>query len=483
MANSSDISMAHLLAPYNPWWIAPHGAWRDDIPSFRRPVLAELVQDIASLRQIISVTGPRRVGKTTVLLQLVVHLLDACGVAPERILYFSLDDPALFASPELQATILERLIEHRHLGPGQRGPVHYFLLDEVQRLPRWELFLKKYYDLKYPIRFIVSGSASSPIFRKSRESLLGRIKDRHLLPFSFREFCLFRFHQGGEPVFAEVLSRYGRLRGLLIEGRGEEALGLLRQLDTDLTRFRGRLDELAADYWREGGFPEVWAINDVVRKQEYLWDNYVKKVLFEDLAVLKEYRKPENIARLILYLLANPGIEMNVSTIARQAGVNRQTVAANLPLLEMTDLVRRIRKFRAQPLRVREGNFKSYVVDLALRNAVMKSWNAIPGDDALLGLYAENVVANHLATWPEAIEVAYYREKSGREVDFVVTMGGEVRLPVEVKHRRQAEEPKGLTHFMGRYGARLGVVVTRERRAEFRGKVLYVPLQHFLLVS
>jgi len=483
MSNNDDISMGHLLAPYNPWWVAPQGPWREDVPSFKRPILADLAEDIASLRQIISVTGPRRVGKTTVLLQLVIHLLDACGVAPERILYFSLDDPALFASPGLQASILERLVEHRGLERGRRGPVHYFLLDEVQRLPRWELFLKKYYDLNYPIRFIVSGSASSPIFRKSRESLLGRIKDRHLLPFSFREFCLFRFHREGDPVFAEVLSRYRRLRGLLIESRGEEALDLLRQLDTELTRFRSRLDELAMDYWREGGLPEVWAINDVVRKQEYLWDNYVKKVLFEDLAVLKEYRKPENIARLILYLLANPGIELNVSTIARQAGVNRKTVAANLPLLEMTDLVRRIRKFRAQPLRVREGNFKSYVVDLALRNAVMKSWGAIAGDDTLLGLYAENAVANHLATWPEAIEVTYYREKSGREVDFVVAMGGAARLPVEVKHRRQAEEPRGLTRFMERYGAPLGIVVTRERRAELRGRVLYVPLRYFLLVS
>jgi predicted AAA+ superfamily ATPase len=482
MSNDSRIPLGHLLAPYNPWWVAPTGAWRQDLPSFERPILAELEQDVASLPQMVSVTGPRRVGKTTLLRQLVVHLLDRCRVAPEHILYFSLDDPAVFTSPELQDTILERLIEHRHVQPEAREPVHYFLLDEIQRLPRWELFLKKYYDLHYPIRFVVSGSASSPIFRGSRESLVGRVKDRHVLPFSFREFCLFQFQRTEDKPFGEILSRYTRLRSLLVENRGDEALALLRQLDMDLIRFRSKLDEHILAYWRDGGFPEVWEINDVVRKQEYLWDNFVKKVLFEDLAVAVRYRKPENVARLILYLLANPGVELNTANIAREAGVKRQIVEDNLPLLEMTDLVQRVRKFRSQPLRVREGNFKCYVVDLALRNAVMKSWNAIPGDDRLLGLYAENLVANHLAAWPQAIEVAYYREKD-REVDFVVTCGGDARLPVEVKHQRQAEEPRGLLHFMSRYHVPLGLVVTREQRLDLRGRVLYIPLRYFLLAS
>ena len=47
----------------------------------------------------------------------------------------------------------------------------YLFLDEIQRFARWELCLKKFYDLKTPVRFVVSGSANAPIFKKSRESL------------------------------------------------------------------------------------------------------------------------------------------------------------------------------------------------------------------------------------------------------------------------------------------------------------------------
>lgn len=58
----------------------------------------------------------------------------------------------------------------------------YVFLDEIQRFGRWE-FLKKYFDLHYPVRFAISGSTSSPICKKSRESLLGRIKDYHIIAF------------------------------------------------------------------------------------------------------------------------------------------------------------------------------------------------------------------------------------------------------------------------------------------------------------
>ena len=165
--------LLELLAPYNPWWKATTD-WRSNLPGYQRPIVDELLADIRDLPQVISITGPRRVGKTTAVRQAVGLLLDR-GLASESILYFSFDDPALFASPELQRGIFDDLVT---LFKGRTPPV-YFFLDEIQRLPRWELFIKKYYDLKTPIRFVISGSASSPIFRSSQESLLGRIKDRH----------------------------------------------------------------------------------------------------------------------------------------------------------------------------------------------------------------------------------------------------------------------------------------------------------------
>ncbi len=474
-----DKKLEDLLRLYNPWWSDPAGDWRKDLPEYRRPIVSEILSDLDQLPQMVSVTGPRRVGKTTALHQVVATLIYERNVEPSRIVYFSFDDPEVFGSVDLQRVIFDRLVDRTQSRPGQKRE-WYFFLDEIQRLPKWELYLKKYYDLKYPIRFIVSGSASSPIFRQSQESLLGRIKDRHLLPFSFREFCLYRLRNHSE--LASILENQNGLRSLLMEGKGEDVVQRITKLQRELTAFEAEIDQSVISYCREGGFPEVWTLPDPVRKIEYLMEQQVRKVLYDDLMALTQYRKPENVLRFFVYLLAHPGMEINISKLAKEIGVGRRVVENNLPRLMMTDLIIRIQKFSHQPLRVRQGNIKCYPVDLALRNAVLKTWDDFTADPVMMGLYAENLVAHELCRWSEAIEVAYYREKT-KEVDFVITHGGSRYLPIEVKHRKSKERSAGLKHFMKKYGLDFGVVITRERESRFSEGILFLPLRYFLLIN
>jgi len=264
-----DKKLEDLLRLYNPWWSDPAGDWRKDLPEYRRPIVSEILSDLDQLPQMVSVTGPRRVGKTTALHQVVATLIYERNVEPSRIVYFSFDDPEVFGSVDLQRVIFDRLVDRTQSRPGQKRE-WYFFLDEIQRLPKWELYLKKYYDLKYPIRFIVSGSASSPIFRQSQESLLGRIKDRHLLPFSFREFCLYRLRNHSE--LASILENQNGLRRLLMEGKGEDVVQRITKLQRELTACEAEIDQSVISYCREGGFPEVWTLPDPVRKIEYLME-------------------------------------------------------------------------------------------------------------------------------------------------------------------------------------------------------------------
>jgi predicted AAA+ superfamily ATPase len=193
---------------------------------------------------------------------------------------------------------------------------------------------------------------------------------------------------------------------------------------------------------------------------------------------LTQYRKPENVLRFFVYLLGNPGVEINTTKIAQSAGVERRVVEENLPRLEMTDLILRVPKFSHQPLRVRQGNLKTYPIDMALRNAVLKTWDKL---EAPLGVYAENLVVRELVGWPERIEVAYFREKN-REVDFVLTFGGDKYLPIEVKSGVNLGEIGGLHLFMKRFDVKFGVVVTRWEM-KFANNILFVPLRYFLLAT
>ncbi len=379
----------------------------------------------------------------------------------------------MVASSQDQQVIIDLLVSRMQMAD---PPPAYVFLDEVQRLPRWELFLKKYYDLKTPIRFVVSGSASSPIFRSSQESLLGRVKDRHLLPFSFREFCEFRLRH--RPEFACLLKAHGRLREFLLNGDGPGAQDCVVRLTKALAPYEGEINESVVSYCREGGFPEVWELSDPVRKTEYLMEQQVRKVLYEDLIMLTQYRKPENVLRFFVYLLSHPGVEVNITKIASSVGVERRVVEENLPRLEMTDLILRVPKFSHRPLRVRQGNLKVYPIDMALRNTVLKTWGQV---ESPLGVYAENLVVRELVSWSERIEVAYYREK-GKEVDFVLTHGGNKYLPIEVKSGERLDKVDGLKSFMKRFDIGFGLVVTR-RELKFENNILFLPLRYFLLAT
>ena len=131
------MDIIRFVRPYCPWHDpALATAWRAGMPAFRRPIFDRLLGDISSIPQIIQVTGPRRVGKSTLLSQLIRHLIDEQGVAPERIIYYDFGDPALLR-PSLDVhDFVESLFEHM-AQLGRTGPAYLFL-DEIQKLDNWE---------------------------------------------------------------------------------------------------------------------------------------------------------------------------------------------------------------------------------------------------------------------------------------------------------------------------------------------------------
>ena len=478
-----DAHLLGLLGPYNPWF-GQGDAALGDTPEFHRPVFDELLRDLAQIQQILSITGPRRIGKTTLLRQIVRHFLRT-GTKAESLIYYSFDDPALLRPRFDKHAFFDSLMREasRTAQGGQKALV---LLDEIQRLESWELYLKKYYDLDYPIRFVVSGSASSPIFKKSRESLLGRVKDFHLLPFSFREFLLKR--SMSEP---DLVAELDALRDAGIQIMGMLA-GDPRHFDLQQVPVPKPSDHLwaqaqlaFADYLRDGGFPEVWAMESWENKVEYLYDNQVKKVIFEDLVLAAEFRKPEQLKRFYISLLERPGREVNFTKLNEETAIATSQVDKYVALLELTDLLTHIGKFRKSPLRVRRGSVKFYLVDLALRNAVLRLENVTTDPDTL-GLYAENLVFNALRKSKGTIAIDYYREKR-HEVDFVVHFGPRKYLPVEVKYRDTISNTDiaGAQFFQKRFRSIQPIVVTKTQ-ADFGQvsgtNVFRMPLMQFLLV-
>lgn len=485
-----------FLETYNPWWGNGQAAFAG-LPDFHRDVFDDLYADIQRLPQMISVTGPRRVGKSTLLRQCIRKLIQENGEAQaQRIAYFTMDDPALLLPHVDMDRFFEDLVAE--FAKRAKDGAVYLFLDEIQKFPRWELYLKKHYDLKTPVRFVVSGSASAPIFRKSRESLLGRIHDYQVLPFSFREYLFYSFeHVGGGAQSSDL-----RNLGFDIQTKlSVPALVNTLRMFADSWRMIDQIPEVKtkeyvmtslSKFFFEGGFPEVWALPDILAKQDYLYQNQIERVIFEDLLVAAEFRKPEMLRRFYLGLLTEPGRETNVTKLSKDIGITASTITSYFPLLEATDLVWRLHKYTGSKATAKAGNFKSYLVDLAVRNAVLKlTPERLLADEQVLGLYAENIVANHLRRWPGLVELAYYRERD-KELDFIVDLGA-TRIGIEVKYRatlndRELFKSRELAETLG---CEAFVVVckdrpdeTLEKRLQEKSKIplAVVPLADFLLL-
>lgn len=470
-----------LLLPYNPWWDNPGKAF-ERLPQFQRPIYDEIYKGLKEIPQIISITGPRRVGKSTLIRQIARTLISE-GTKPENIVYYSMDDPALLRAEVDHDKFFDSLMETARKNAG--SDLLYIFLDEIQRFERWELFLKKYYDLHYPVRFAVSGSASSPIFKKSRESHLGRIKDYHILPFSFREFLLYQNRENPVVIqsFDEIYKTGKAVMGMFT--KHPEYAELKKVTIPEISpELRRNIDEHLARFLIEGGFPEVWTLPDWEMKQSYLFDNQVEKVILEDLVLAVELRKPEVLKRFYISLLENPGRELNFQQLAQDLGINRATIEKYFPLLEMTDLIHHAEKFTKSSLKVRRGNIKCYLVDLALRNAILRIQESILKDAQILGLYADNLVFNALMKWEGTVNISYYREKES-EIDFVAHLGAGRYLPIDVKYKERIDggELRTISNFCERLKCSTGIVVTKTwEDFGLRERLFYMPLPQFLLL-
>jgi uncharacterized protein len=454
-----------VITPYSPWLGDLEGAFAQ-LPSFRRDVFEAIYTDVTTLPQMVSVTGPRRVGKTTLLQQCIQKIIaDAPDPAAQaqRIVYFSMQDPLLDFPGFNQDKFFNDLVAAAVRA--SREGVTYLFLDEIQRFPRWELYLKKYYDLKTPVRIVVSGSASTPIFKKSRESLLGRIKDFHVLPFSFREWLFVTAQQS-------IDDRNLATERIAFVQKGEDIRNrpvpeFMDLLNTLIHSWKNQPMYFVAKFLYEGGFPEVWALPTQLAKQEYLYQNQVERVIFEDLLLAAEFRKPEMLRRFYLGLLKDPGRETNLTQLSKAIELDRKTIESYFPLLEATDLVWRLHKHTSTKATPKAGNFKTYLVDLAVRNAVMKlSQEQMVTDPALMGAYAENVVANHLRRWPGLVELGYWRVHTGKthdEIDFIVDLG-HTRIAIEVKYRNEIQHKDVLkaARLAQEHGCQACIVVSKE---------------------
>jgi len=440
--------MKEYLFQINNWWTTGDvpSEYQDTIPREKTREIEQFIYD----REILTLIGPRRSGKTTIIYQLIHSLLQS-GTNPKHIMYISLDDPEI--TLDMGDDLFIRLFESyqeiilREL----KDQEIYVFIDEVQYFKGWEMWLKKYFD-QYPnIKFIVSGSSSLAI-KDEFAALTGRNLRFLIYPFSYREFILARDN-------------------ILIEKTAFSYKNFEDAYNAVLP-FKNKLILLFQEYLCSGGYPRT--INEDAGKSREILKQYFYDTIYKDILKMYPVRDVRALESIAAYLAQNIGNRFSFRKISSALGIDVDTVIRYVKYLEETYLVFMLNYFSYSSKAVIQKEKKIYMIDTGLRNAISTSVEE--------PLQVENCVFTHLIRKFE--NVSYWRDVE--EVDFIVSINN-TPLPVEVKYQNSIGQSdiRSVLKFCKRFKLNKGIIVTKNdlRIEVFNGvEVCFIPVWLFISV-
>ena len=383
---ASDEKILEILNSYNRFWAT--GQIEAGIPRD----LADRCARQLETKEALLLRGVRRSGKSTLMAQLILHLLKN-GTEPARILRVNFEEP-LFAA-DYSIGLLERIyrIYREHVAPAGRC---YLFLDEIQNVDGWEKWVRARGETE-PVKMVITGSSSRLLSRDTGSKLTGRHISFEVFPLSFAEFL--------------------RFKGVALVSRA------------DYYRLRDRVRNLFQEYIRFGGFPEV-VLRQPDEDKSLLLKQYFEDIIHRDVVARQEIRDVLTLQNLALYLLTNIGRLTSVSSLKRNFGVSQDKIEHYTSALLESCLLSRVARFDFSVKRIVRSRFKPYCVDTGIRN---RAAFAFSGDQVWL---AENVALNHLRGLHEEI----YYGANGAEVDFVVKEGMRVTKRIQVWYADAADD-------------------------------------------
>ena len=388
-------------------------------PTYQRPLAGLLLARLTEPRRLIQfIGGPRQVGKTTLVQQVLQQALVSS-------VYVSADEPNIRDAAWLAAQWDRARIQTADAG--SEGSV--LVIDEVQKVSGWSETVKRLWDednrAGLPLRVVILGSAPLLMTRGLTESLAGRFETLHL----------------GHWSFAEMRDAFGW------------------DLET---------------YFYFGGYPGAAHLaHDHERWRNFIVNSMIETTIARDVLLMSRIEKPALFRRLFDLGCRYSGQILSYTKMLGQlqdAG-NTTTLAHYLDLLSSAGMLAGLQKFSGSAVRQRAASPKLQVLNTALMTAQSgMSPSDVSADREYRGRLVESAVGAHLANAAAAgdCELTYWRERS-REVDFVIRTG-RVVIAIEVKSGRAPSAFPGLGEFAATFKESKGLVVGGDG----------IPLEEFL---
>ncbi len=319
------------------------------------------------------ITGPRRVGKSTYALLM---------LQGRNFAYLNFDDNLLLSAWDEE--LVMRTLDEVYAG------YEYLLLDEVQNLKDWDVWVSKLY--RRGKNLVITGSNAKMLSSEMATVLTGRYLQVEMLPFSLSE---------------------------TMEWKGISTGGDENARQTEMT-------VIADDYLRNGGYPETIDMRSITRS--YL-STLFDSIIWKDVAKRHNIRNITDLNNLALYLLSNFCNPLSANDIAREISMMSVTTTRKfMDYLHEPYLFYYLPRFNNKLKLMKKAASKVYAIDNGFVAA--KAFNLSEN----LGRLLENEVFVELLRMGYKVETTlfYYRSRNDREVDFVTRQGTRIERLIQV---------------------------------------------------
>ena len=368
------------------------------------------------------ITGPRRAGKSVLALLL---------LKGKNFAYLNFDDEQLLENFNEDA-VMQALLE-------VYPDFAYLLLDEIQNLEHWDVWVSKLYRRGYNL--LITGSNAKLLSSEMGTVLTGRYLEIEVLPFSLTE-C-FRFKQ--QEWAAEL---------------PEEKAGLMLQVE---------------DYMRYGGYPEIINSRGITESYlSFLFDS----IILKDIAKRYKIRKTTELYQLATYLVSMFCNEFTYSSLKDELNFSsKSTLQKFCDYLQQTYLFFYLPRYNNKLKLMQKAPQKVYVVDngFLASSAFQTSENR--------GRLLENLVFQELLRRKNKVgdNIFYYRSRNDKETDFVVREKFHIKQLIQVCYdmtpkKTEKREVDSITECSGELKCDNLLIITwnQEDVIELDGKTINV---------
>lgn len=349
---------------------------------------ASNIKDALTDTPVVSILGPRQVGKSTL----------AKALCPQ-LQYITLDD-----------TNLLKLAIQDSVGFIDSLP-EYVVIDEIQRAPQLVLAIKKSVDEnRKPGRFLLTGSANLMLMKQIQDSLAGRHEPFHLMPISSHEKHQTQAHN----------SFVSRLLGGEIKPKVNAYKNSMSKLQNEIC---------------DGGFP-VPLTRSFTRARKW-FSVYIDDVINKDVSYIETIRNPAALHKLMKICAARTASLLVMNTVSNELKITVQTSNEYMAILEKLFLVYQLPAWSSNKAKRLIKSPKMHIIDSGMACAM----NNLGKDDWLeqatlfghiIESYVVQQVKTQLAWQPNDVECYHFRDDKKREVDLVLEQGNNV-WGIEVK--------------------------------------------------